>query len=119
MVGTTLNHYRVVRSLGSGGMGEVYLADDTRLKRQVAIKILPPSVAAQPDRHARFEREAQAIAALNHPNIVTVYSVEQAAPSTTTRTTFRNRRRSCPRFRIRSRSPIHNRTTGRRMDDPS
>ncbi len=78
MIGQTLNHYRVLRSLGSGGMGEVYLADDTRLKRQVAIKILPASLAAQPDRHERFEREAQAVAALNHPNIVTVHSVEQA-----------------------------------------
>ena len=82
MVGSTLNHYRLVKALGSGGMGEVYLADDTRLKRQVAIKILPAAVAAQPDRLDRFEREAQAVAALNHPNIVTLYSVEQAEAST-------------------------------------
>ena len=79
MVGTTLGHYRVLRSLGSGGMGEVYLAEDTRLKRQVALKILPPAVAAQPDRLDRFQREAQTVAALNHPNIVTLYSVEEAA----------------------------------------
>jgi Tol biopolymer transport system component/predicted Ser/Thr protein kinase len=76
MVGTTLNHYRIVRSLGSGGMGEVYLADDSRLKRSVAIKILPPALAAQPERRERFAREGQAVAALNHANIVTVYSVE-------------------------------------------
>jgi Tol biopolymer transport system component/predicted Ser/Thr protein kinase len=78
MVGSTLNHYRIIKALGSGGMGEVYLADDTRLKRSVAIKILPLALANQPDRRERFEREAQAVAALNHPNIVTVYSVEHA-----------------------------------------
>ena len=78
MVGAVLNHYRVLRPLGAGGMGEVYLAEDTRLKRHVAIKILPAAVAADPDRRARFEREAQTIAGLNHPNIVTVHSVEEA-----------------------------------------
>ena len=78
MVGSVLNHYRITKALGSGGMGEVYLAEDTRLKRPVAIKILPASLAPQVDRRDRFEREAQAVAALNHPNIVTVYSVEQA-----------------------------------------
>jgi Tol biopolymer transport system component len=78
MVGSTLNHYRIVKALGSGGMGDVYLADDTRLKRQIAIKILPAALAAQPDRLERFEREAQAVAALTHPNIVTLYSVEDA-----------------------------------------
>jgi Tol biopolymer transport system component/predicted Ser/Thr protein kinase len=78
MVGTALNHYRIIKALGSGGMGEVYLAEDTRLKRAVAIKILPAALAAHPDRRERFEREAQAVAALNHQNVVTVYSVEQA-----------------------------------------
>jgi serine/threonine protein kinase/Tol biopolymer transport system component len=75
---TVLLHYRIIRPLGSGGMGEVYLAEDTRLKRQVALKILPPALAAAPDRRVRFEREAQTIAALNHPNIVTIHSVEAA-----------------------------------------
>ena len=78
MIGTTLLHYRIVRRLGSGGMGEVYAADDTKLHRLVALKILPPAMAADPDRLSRFRREAQAIAALNHPNVVTVYSVEDA-----------------------------------------
>ena len=78
MVGTTLLHYRIVRPLGSGGMGEVYAAEDTKLQRVVALKILPPAMAEDPDRLARFRREAQAIAALNHPNVVTVYSVEEA-----------------------------------------
>src|SRR5580765_4837349 len=78
MVGSTLNHYRVLEPLGSGGMGDVFLAEDTRLKRTVALKILPASLSSQPDRLDRFEREAQTVAALNHPNIVTVFSVEQA-----------------------------------------
>src|SRR2546429_254467 len=62
MVGSVLNHYRITKALGSGRMGEVYLAEDTRLERPVAIKILPASLAAQPDRRERFEREAQAVA---------------------------------------------------------
>ena len=78
MVGSTLNHYRVLDLLGRGGMGEVYLAEDTRLRRRVALKVLPPSVARDPARRDRFEREARALAALNHPNIVAVHSVEQA-----------------------------------------
>jgi eukaryotic-like serine/threonine-protein kinase len=79
MVGTTLLHYRIVRPLGSGGMGEVYAAEDTKLHRLVALKILPPAMAADPDRLSRFRREAQAVAALNHPNVVTVFSVEEDA----------------------------------------
>ena len=75
---SSLNHYRIAKALGSGGMGEVYLAEDTRLKRQVAIKILPSAVQSDPVRLERFEREAQVVAALNHPNIVTVHSVEQS-----------------------------------------
>ncbi len=78
MIGKTLNHYRILESLGKGGMGEVYLAEDTRLERRVALKILPVSVASDPDRLARFTREAKAIAALNHPSIVTIHSVEEA-----------------------------------------
>jgi serine/threonine protein kinase len=76
--GTHLNHYRILRQLGAGGMGEVYEAEDTRLKRRVAIKILPAETGADPARRARFDREAQAVAALNHPNIVTIHSVEEA-----------------------------------------
>jgi len=78
VLGTTLLHYRIVEKLGAGGMGEVYAADDTRLNRRVAVKILPPEMAADPERLQRFRREAQAIAALNHPNVVTLYSVEEA-----------------------------------------
>jgi Tol biopolymer transport system component/predicted Ser/Thr protein kinase len=78
MIGNTLAHYEVVASLGKGGMGEVYVAEDTRLNRRVAIKVLPPEMAADAERRARFEREARAVAALNHPNIVTIYSVEEA-----------------------------------------
>jgi serine/threonine protein kinase/Tol biopolymer transport system component len=70
--------YHVLAKLGEGGMGEVYRATDTRLKRQVAIKILPPSFAADPDRLARFQREAEVLAAVSHPNICAVYGVEDA-----------------------------------------
>jgi len=78
MIGTVLAHYKVVGSLGKGGMGEVYVAEDTKLGRRVALKVLPEEMAADPERRARFEREARAVAALSHPNIVTVHSVEEA-----------------------------------------
>ena len=67
--GTKLGHYEIVSSLGAGGMGEVYRAHDTKLNRDVAIKVLPATFAADAERMARFEREAQMLAALNHPNI--------------------------------------------------
>lgn len=76
MVGTTLSHYRVLELLGRGGMGEVYSAEDLKLRRRVALKVLPAEMARNQERRRRFEREAQAIAALNHPGIVTIYSVE-------------------------------------------
>ncbi len=78
MVGRSLNHYKILGPLGSGGMGEVWLAEDTKLHRRVALKILPAETADDPERRSRFEREARAVAALNHPNIVTIYSVEEA-----------------------------------------
>jgi len=77
MIGRTLLHYEILEKLGEGGMGEVWLARDTRLDREVAIKVLSPEVAADPERLERFRREAKAVAALNHPNIVTIHSVEE------------------------------------------
>jgi serine/threonine-protein kinase len=79
MIGRTLLHYEILEKLGEGGMGEVWLARDTRLDREVAIKVLSPEVAADPERLERFRREAKAVAALNHPNIVTIHSVEEEA----------------------------------------
>ncbi|HSF18909.1 MAG TPA: protein kinase [Vicinamibacteria bacterium] len=78
LVGRTLAHYRFLEELGSGGMGVVYLARDEKLGRDIAIKVLPPELAASDDRRVRFEREARAVAALNHPNIVTIHSIEEA-----------------------------------------
>ena len=76
--GITLGHYRVLDKLGEGGMGEVYRAQDTRLGRDVALKVLPPALANDPDRIERFKREARVVASLNHPHIVTLYSVEES-----------------------------------------
>ena len=73
-----LNHYRVISPLAKGGMGDVFVAEDTRLHRKVALKVLSGLTATDPERRQRFEREAQAVAALNHPNIVTIHSVEEA-----------------------------------------
>jgi serine/threonine protein kinase len=74
--GSRLGAYEIVGALGSGGMGEVYRARDTRLGRDVALKFLPDDLAADPDRRARFDREARALAALNHPGIVSIYAIE-------------------------------------------
>lgn len=78
MIGDTLNHYRILDALAKGGMGEVYAAEDTRLHRRVALKTLPQNLGKDPERRKRFERETRAIAALSHPNIVTIYSIEEA-----------------------------------------
>ena len=75
----TIAHYRITAKLGEGGMGEVWRATDTKLNREVAIKILPQAFANDPDRMARFKREAQVLASLNHPNIAAIYGVEERA----------------------------------------
>src|SRR5882724_2099294 len=77
MIGQTISHYRVTAKLGAGGMGEVYRATDTRLNRDVAIKVLPPSFAANAQSMARFEREAQVLASLNYPGIASVFGLEE------------------------------------------
>jgi len=75
--GTRLGHYVISEALGIGGMGEVYQARDTKLNRDVALKVLPEIFAADPDRLARFRREAQVLASLNHPNIAAIYGLEE------------------------------------------
>ena len=78
MVGTVLGHYRILRLIGKGGMGEVYVAEDTTLGREVAIKVLPSGLSARPDELERLSREAKTVASLNHRAIVTLHSFEEA-----------------------------------------
>ena len=73
--GTVLGPYEIISPLGAGGMGEVYRARDTKLGRDVAIKVLPQALAAEPERMARLEREAKVLASLNHPNISSIYGL--------------------------------------------
>src|ERR1041385_9082349 len=75
MVGRTISHYQLLDKLGAGGMGEIYKAQDTVLHRFVAIKLLSPAMAGDPERRKRFFQEAQAASALNHPNIITIYII--------------------------------------------
>ena len=113
--GDRLGPYEILAPLGAGGMGEVYRARDARLKRQVAIKILPPLLAADPDRLARLQREAEVLASLNHPHIAAIYGLEEAdgvkalvmelveGPTLAERIA-RARSRSMKRYRLRNRS---------------
>src|SRR4249920_3146123 len=78
MIGTKLAHYEITSHLGSGGMGDVYQATDSKLGRSVAIKLLPEAFTHDQDRAARFEREARALASLNHPNIAAIHGIEEA-----------------------------------------
>jgi len=78
MIGTTLSHYRILEKLGQGGMGVVYRAEDTTLGRQVAIKVLPEAFSGDPERMARFEREARLLASLSHQNIAAIHGLEEA-----------------------------------------
>ena len=80
-IGTTLGVYEVTAAIGAGGMGEVYKARDTKLDRDVALKILPDAFASDPERLARFQREAKVLASLNHPNIAAIYGLEEAGES--------------------------------------
>ena len=78
MIGSTLGHYRITARLGGGGMGEVYRAEDTRLGRDVAIKVLPAAAQDDPERRARFMTEARAASALRSPHIATIYDIGEA-----------------------------------------
>ncbi len=94
--GTRLGHYEIVAALGTGGMGEVYRATDTRLHRTVAVKILSSEIASVPDLRERLEREARTVASLNHPHICTLYDIGQqdAATSSSWSTSMERRWRS-------------------------
>ena len=80
-VGSRLGHYDVTALIGEGGMGQVYQVTDTKLKRQVALKILPEAFSADPERLARFQREAEVLASLNHPNIAAIHGLEESDPN--------------------------------------
>src|SRR5437899_5638180 len=82
MIGNSLNQYRIIATVGAGGMGEVFRARDTRLNRDVAVKVLPKDFVADADRLQRFEQEAKTLAALNHPNILTIHyaGIHEGAP---------------------------------------
>src|SRR5215469_10746790 len=82
MIGTKLAHYEITSRIGSGGMGDVYQATDTKLARSVAIKFLPEAFSHDTERVARFQLEARVLASLNHPNIATIYGLEQSTTQT-------------------------------------
>src|SRR5262245_43101421 len=77
MIGSSLAHYKILERIGAGGMGEVFVADDCKLHRRIALKVLPPQLRSDLGRRGRLEQEAKAVAALNHPNIVTIHSIDE------------------------------------------
>ena len=118
-VGSRLGHYDVTALIGEGGMGQVYQATDTKLNRQVALKILPEAFAADPDRLARFQREAQVLASLNHPHIGGIHGLEESdgvKALSSSSSKVRRWRIALPRDRFRSmrrcRSPADCRGAG-------
>ena len=100
-LGTTLGPYQVTAKIGEGGMGEVYRARDTKLDRDVALKVLPQAFTDDPDRLARFEREAKVLASLNHPNIGSIYGLERRQLLCSDMTEADNGRLQCPQHALK------------------
>ena len=106
-VGTRLGHYDVTALIGEGGMGQVYQATDTQLGRQVALKILPDAFASDPDRLARFQREAQVLASLNHPGIAAIYGIEKSEDTQGYCQVKQNRVERAPTCQVQNRTRAH------------
>ena len=114
--GTRLGGYEIVSALGAGGMGEVYRARDTKLGRDVALKILPTAFTNDPDRVARFKREAQVLASLNHPNIGAIYGFEESGALAVPRPRARRRRDAGRASRARGQAASRSTTRSRSRD---
>jgi len=99
MVGTSISHYKILEKIGEGGMGEVYRATDTKLNRDVALKILPEQFASDSQRMGRFQREAEVLASLDHPNIGAIYGIEEAGATRSPLSATRTHRQQTSRTR--------------------